>query len=888
MKLSSFIIRHRKTIVILWAVIILASTPALLGYSHYITYSSSGAVNPNSESQIASQILEKSHTTNSSLVILVLQNPFLNNSTAARTLSMQKVLQNSGIMDLASTTSPFSAYASFINAAIGRNATIIAGLYNETRINATAMYSFPSAFYSSWSSHSYTYDSIMASALDAGFNSSMPYETAFISELNRTAGANNVSGNESVSEPLQAVMSAILIAYNESYPQYQIGEYSPGSYISYHYLGLNNYSDSVSVAVAGYLRQYFPATPDLVNATISGGNIGINYVRMYGLAGAPQYLTDQYVSSDRSAFIVSVIFSVPSGYVGKGDFEPSANATPAVEKITSNYFGNSGMVTGNGAINQQIQQVTARSAFIFGVLFVILAIAVAITLVSWKSALVALIFVSLATALGYVSIFITGIILHGVNYIVNYTLTAVAVGVSTDYLIYIASRYRQEIREGANNQDALSTAVSRAGRAVVISGVTVSLSLLTFSFIPGFRSWGLVLFMAILMIVALVATLFPAILALFGPGFFTRKSISRVQEGYHTKSVFHRAARLASRRRVAVVAVILLLGIPAGYFFFTVPTTYNFNTGVPAGLPAVKALNTLETKFGSNLIYPIEVILPMAGTNWTNATGTNTTILSTTQMLLDFTGVHKVVGPYSNGTSLNSSISPSPFTLDGGRYVYYLVYSDYSPYSAQALQQVTHLREDKSIIVGGITSSVIDQKAENAVTYGELEILIVAVIFAVLTVSFRSLRYPIISISGVFISISWTTAILYFISTYILHQALIYLIPIILFIILMSLGNDYTVFIVSSVREYSSKMGFREGMPRGMASSGKVVTSLGLILAASLGSLAFIPDGFLEQLGISFIISLLIDTFIIRTLYFPSMLSIFHMRKEEIVLEEKM
>ncbi|MCL4307571.1 MAG: MMPL family transporter, partial [Candidatus Thermoplasmatota archaeon] len=456
MKISSFIIRRKKTVIILWAIIILAATPALLGYSHYITYSSAGAVNPNSESQVASQILEKSHTTNSSLVILVLQNPFLNNSTASRTLSMQTEIQISGITDLASTTSPFSAYASFISAAIGKNASAIAGLYNETKMNATAMYSFPSAFYSSWSSYSYKYDSIMVSAHDAGYNSSLPYEAAFVSELNSTAAANNVSGSESVSQPLQAVMSAILIAYNETYPQYAIGKYSPGSYISYQYLGLDNYSNSVSVAVADYLKQYFPATPDLVNATISGGNVGINYVRMYGLAGAPQFLTDQYVSSDRSAFIVNVIFSVPSGYVGKGDFEPSSNATPAVEKITSSYFGNSGMVTGNGAINQQIQQVTAKSAFIFGVLFVILAIAVAITLVSWKSAIVALIFVSLATALGYVSIFITGIVLHGVNYIVNYTLTAVAVGVSTDYLIYIASRYRQEIREGASHQDALS------------------------------------------------------------------------------------------------------------------------------------------------------------------------------------------------------------------------------------------------------------------------------------------------------------------------------------------------------------------------------------------------------------------------------------------------
>ncbi len=881
MKVSGFIIRRKKTVIILWAVLILAATPAILGYSHYITYSSAGAVNPNSESQIASQILEKSHTTNSSLVILVLQNPFLNNTTAVRTLSMQKDIQNKNIRELASTSSPFSTYAEFINKAVGSNASKIASLYNETSSNATSMYSFPSSFYSNWSSNFFRYDSIMASAYASGYNSSNPYQEAFISELNNTARANNVSGSESVSQPLQAVRSAILLAFDQVYPGYAVQKYSPGSYISYYYLGLGNYTNSVAVAVAQYLGQYFPATPDLVNATLMGGNVGINYVQKYGLTGAPQFLTDQYVSADRSAFIVNVIFSVPSGYVGKDDFVPSSNATPVIESIASSYFGNSGMVTGNGAINQQIQQVTAKSAFIFGVLFVILAIAVAITLVSWKSAIIALIFVSLATALGYVSIFITGILLHGVNYIVNYTLTAVAVGVSTDYLIYIASRYRQEIREGASHQAALETAVSRAGKAVVISGITVSLSLLTFSFIPGFKSWGLVLFMAIMMIMALVATLFPAVLALFGPAFFTRKSISRVPEGYHTRSLFHRAARLASRRKAAVVAIILLLGIPAGYFFLTVPTTYNFNTGVPAGLPAVKALNTLEAKFGSNLIYPIEVILPMANANWTHDSGYNSTIISTTHMLLEFPGVQKVVGPYSNGTSLNTSVSPSPFVLESGKYVYYLVYSDYSPYSSQAMQQVTHLRDDRSIIVGGITSSVIDQKAENAVTYGELEILIISVIFAVLIISFRSIRYPIISISGVFISISWTTVILYFISTYILHQSLIYLIPVILFIILMSLGNDYTVFIISSVREYSRRIGFMDGMPRGMASSGRVVTSLGIILAASLGSLAFIPDGFLEQLGISFIISLLIDTFIIRTLYFPSMLSLFHRGKEE-------
>ena len=126
-----------------------------------------------------------------------------------------------------------------------------------------------------------------------------------------------------------------------------------------------------------------------------------------------------------------------------------------------------------------------------------------------------------------------------------------------------------------------------------------------------------------------------------------------------------------------------------------------------------------------------------------------------------------------------------------------------------------------------------------------------------------------------FFSVSWSTFILWVISNFILHEALIYLIPIILFIILFSIGNDYTVFLISRIREESRNRSHEDGVKIGMVGSGKVVTSLGLILSISLGSLAFIPISFLEELGLSFVISLLIDTFIIRTFYFPSMLSIF-------------
>jgi RND superfamily putative drug exporter len=109
----------------------------------------------------------------------------------------------------------------------------------------------------------------------------------------------------------------------------------------------------------------------------------------------------------------------------------------------------------------------------------------------------------------------------------------------------------------------------------------------------------------------------------------------------------------------------------------------------------------------------------------------------------------------------------------------------------------------------------------------------------------------------------------------------VFLIPIVVYVILMSLGNDFAVFILSRVREEQKAFGFEEGLARAMVGSGAVVTGLGLILAVSLGSLGLVPFGYLEQLGITFVISLILDTFVIRIFYFPSMLLLLKGRQSE-------
>jgi RND superfamily putative drug exporter len=607
---------------------------------------------------------------------------------------------------------------------------------------------------------------------------------------------------------------------------------------------------------------------------IEGGNVGTSFVEANGLSGAPSFITKSSVSPDNSAYLVTVNFNVTENYRTANNEYPSQSATPAVRALAQSVFGSSALVTGQGAIAYDTQSITSSSGFVFGFTFVFLAIAVALTLASVISPLAALLFVSLSTAIGYVGIYATGLLFGHVDFTVTYTLTAVLLGVTTDYLVFILSRYREGLTSGLSSNDALATATSKAGFAVVVSGVTVAGGLGVLSFVSDLRTWGPVLLISILMTVLLVTTLLPAIASYVGPRMFLKRSMKVVEEKhFYRKSRFYRTANFSMRRRYLVVGVILLLAAPTVYFWFNVPTTYNFNEGLPKNLQSVQAFNSLNQKFGSNLIYPTYVIA-----NFTqsvllpNGSLTQSGYSSLKQIATQISGtpgVNQVVGPVSASTG--GAVSGS-FIFNGGHNAYFLVFTSFDPYSQQAINVVDSLRHDSGFLVGGLTSGLIDLQSSNAVTYSELEVLIVAVVALILGISFRSLKYPLISLSGVFISITWTTGILYLISKYILGEALIYLIPIVLFVILMSLGNDFSVFIFTRVKEEQAKLGPEEGLSRAMVGSGKVVTALGVILAVSLGSLGLVPFGFLQQIGIAFVVSLLIDTFVIRTVYFPAMI----------------
>ena len=887
MDLPSLIRKRKKTVILVWAIIFIVLAPLMVSYGKFVSYSISSSALSNTESGKAQAVLTSFSPSNSSLTVVVpIDASSANNnfeSLVNSTLQFQNAVNSSGITNFFGTKSAFSDYEQFLDEILTPNTGLILNTYGNISLLSSEVYSFPSRFIGNWSTSGYSQASINATALKAQETSdNSTYVALFLASLN-SSYATSPSLDPAIRVQNSTEMAAAITFSSQ--------QQNPLFFAVLGNMNVTNYQTSVLPITAEVISQFSGnATPEaVIQAILSGGDPGLTYVKQFGLLDAPSFITQNYINPSNNTFLVSVNFNVDDSYRGSNNFYPAQNATSTIRSLAMKYFGNNILVTGQGAIAYDTQSLTSSSGFVFGFTFLFLVIAVAITLWSGLSSVLALLFVSLATGLGYVAIYATGLALGQVDFTVTYTLTAVILGVATDYLVFILSRYREEIKNQKPREEAFKIATGKAGFAVVVSGFTVAGSLGALSFISNLRSWGPVLLGAVLLTVTLETTLLPAIAALIGDKLFRNRPNQVSKPIDYSRSIFYKTARFSSakRKKYLVAGIIILLAVPTIYLWFNLPTTYNFGEGLPSNLQSVQGLNTINSKFGSDLIYPTFVIVNFSQAaiypNGTLTSAATASLKADTSNILQTNGITRVVGATVNGTQVvnPSSITASQFIFNKGYNGYFIIFTKSDPYSNEALATMNSLRSNKDFLVGGLSSSVVDLKDYYSAALIQLEIIILIVIAVVLGVSLRKAYYPIISLSGVFISITWTTGILYIITKFVLHQDLIFLIPIVLYVILMSLGNDFTVFILTRVREEQNKLGAREGLEKAMVGSGKVVTSLGIILAVSLGSLAFVPFGFLQQIGIAFAISLLLDTFVIRTFYFPAMISIFNRQKPE-------
>jgi RND superfamily putative drug exporter len=212
-----------------------------------------------------------------------------------------------------------------------------------------------------------------------------------------------------------------------------------------------------------------------------------------------------------------------------------------------------------------------------------------------------------------------------------------------------------------------------------------------------------------------------------------------------------------------------------------------------------------------------------------------------------------------------------------GRWVrVYAILAD-PPDSARAKATVDRIRDavhripDADVLVGGPTATVLDLERAESRDNAVVMPLILAVVLAILVLLLRALVAPVLLAASVMLSYlaAWGAAGLVF-------RALGYpdverSLLLWCFLFLVTLGVDYTIFLMTRAREEVGRLGHRDGVLSALAVTGGVITSAGVVLAATLGTLTLLPIVALLQLGLAVSVGVLLDTLVVRTVLVPAL-----------------
>jgi RND superfamily putative drug exporter len=210
------------------------------------------------------------------------------------------------------------------------------------------------------------------------------------------------------------------------------------------------------------------------------------------------------------------------------------------------------------------------------------------------------------------------------------------------------------------------------------------------------------------------------------------------------------------------------------------------------------------------------------------------------------------------------------------------------PQSNEAVAYISTLRElvidtqtiepelaESTILVGGGTASLYDLSTSIGEQFGMIEIIVVIGIFIVLMIVLGSLLLPLFAVLSIAMSIVWSFALTYLIFGEWLGVPILFIVPLVLFVMLMGIGMDYNVFILTRIREEVHKgKELNRAIVDAVDWTGGIITALALIMAGAFGSMMLSSNDMLVMFGFALTVAILIDAMIVRTYIVPAAMSL--------------
>ncbi|MGF3054420.1 MMPL family transporter [Microbacterium sp. YY-03] len=463
-------------------------------------------------------------------------------------------------------------------------------------------------------------------------------------------------------------------------------------------------------------------------------------------------------------------------------------------------------------------------------------------------------------------------------------LFILVIGAATDYSLLFVSRFREELRVTEDKWQATMRAWKGSVEPILASGGTVIAGLLCLllSDLKSNSTLGPVAALGIVFAMLAALTLLPALLFAFGrAAFWPRRphfepDVVKAEQGMPQKGIWAWLARQVRKRPRAiwiVTTLVLLVG--------AVGVTQLKADGVAQ---SELVLGTSEARDGQAAL----------GEHFPGGSGSPTYILTPeteqqaiVDILLGHDGISSVSISAKDSVTGSASVTadgivaqgppgtepPTPTVVDGNVLLQAtLTDAADSEAAATTVRDLRTQLDGTGALVGGVTATAIDTNDASIHDRNLIIPLILVVILVILMLLLRSVLAPVLLILTTVLSFGTAMGVsaLMFNGVFNFPGADA-AVPLFGFVFLVALGIDYNIFLMTRVREESVKHGTRHGVLRGLAITGGVITSAGLVLAATFAALSVIPILFLVQLAFIVAFGVLLDTFIVRSLLVPAL-----------------
>ena len=454
-------------------------------------------------------------------------------------------------------------------------------------------------------------------------------------------------------------------------------------------------------------------------------------------------------------------------------------------------------------------------------------------------------------------------------------LFILAIGAATDYSLLIVARFREELRDHESKYDAMRVAYRNSFEPILASGATVILGLLCLllSDLASLSGLGPVGAIGIAGAMLSSLTLLPAALLLLGRWAYWPFRPMHGSEHRDTRGLWGRIARLI-QARARVVWVVTFVALAACATAITqldedqVPQTEVFLTEVES----VEAQDLLDAHFPADNASPVQIVTPEEDVDDVVALVSDHPGIAEPETAAGAGGPQTLPPVFP----LPSPDDPTqPQVVDGQ--VIVLATLDDPADSQAATDTVRDLREDLDevsphVLVGGLTAINLDVRDVSSSDRATVIPAILLVILIVLALLLRAVVAPLLLIVANVLSFGATLGISALVFQYAFgFPALDPSISLIGFVFLVALGIDYSIFLMTRVREESIRQGTHPGILKGLSATGGVITSAGFVLAARFAALGVIPILFLAQIGLILAFGVLLDAIVVRSLLVPAL-----------------